>query len=1118
MTSLVSSVHRHARRILNKEPRDLAPGEAQLFSFYAPSLVGGLHNISVNQTITAPAEAGSKSTARRETKIDPLSQSFVVVAPRFALPPNVVDSVYPTPGISVAHTVLPHIVLKDPHLPWSRAPSDAHITPEEDKNNVRSRTTWLALLVFSVEELQLSQGQIDRVMGNLPVEIDRKQSETKTLKIIARQTTKLNDIEGLVNTTGFDTTLDAKDADEPTEIILLSGSLFTDLFVDPEGPTEIINVSSYKYMAHVRKIATDGMANAGADSDEALFSCVVSPRTGPIDADESSMMIAHLVSLKWDKDMRYPKSSDLVAMTSLYSWTYTCLSSKNVASTRDLLTNLGQHLSVLRTGKGDEDPASGKDKEQVDLAALIAARRRDGYTLARHRTATGEITAAMLRGPLVPRQVKHKIDGMPMQSNYGHDLAIFDPKFGLMDTTYSNAWQLGRTLAMADNAFCAALTRLREPVHAFSLDSAKKDVHALFGDDGHGSRQRHAARMVDLVKGLNRINDSMHTLGGSATAAGPNRWCHQDDDQSGVGIESLDLVSQSSPHIMPRIRAHASTAALHFAMAVNTDGHVKGEKQEMYNEYNTPVNPHYAVVYSWVLDKIHLGNVPAHYLIPDPAFLPQETLRFFYLDTNWLDALVDGALSLANHWGAKPERDTTRTAIKEAINERLRTPDPALGGWHVQMPRYGFLLRSHILTQFPDLSIDVKFSEKRENPAMMKVDPPANTPAQQPILVQKRIAPDTMYLLLDAAPPDLKRITLTLPPHQQCFKIGYNLTADTLSMTVRKTYTIENRPKAGATLGERHFKLDGTPVAAFNWKTRTLNPAIFSRYLVQQLGESREGEFEDKVPTSVVTALQLNESILQLDIGDAWATDSPEVTPLFQLSTLSEMGVSQQPPPIVPRPRLKMEPGFIRGISRNSTNLASRIDHSIPDRPVEDMANQLGFDMVVTPMGTDSQAFIPTNSPVPIDLIFRLTRKRVISWGEPLTRIIVGVPTGDMPPTDNDPTILKPLLAANAEPSTPTMLGNPRLNVLKRYPRENEKELQNHVVFELVPREQPGVAIDKITNASFKLPRAEIVSYDGVDERTASIKVFYEVWRNGVSVREDQFMHIGKVYLKACIK
>lgn len=39
-----------------------------------------------------------------------------------------------------------------------------------------------------------------------------------------------------------------------------------------------------------------------------------------------------------------------------------------------------------------------------------------------------------------------------------------------------------------------------------------------------------------------------------------------------------------------------------------------------------------------------LVGVPFEYLIPDPRLLPDESIRFFYLDRSWADRLVDGAL------------------------------------------------------------------------------------------------------------------------------------------------------------------------------------------------------------------------------------------------------------------------------------------------------------------------------------------------------------------------------------------------------------------------------------------------------------------------------------------
>ncbi|VUC34940.1 unnamed protein product [Clonostachys rosea] len=1025
-----------------------APGEARFSAYNAPSLDGGLHNISVGQSISAPVEAGSV----RKTP----SESFIVVAPRFSLASGVIDAVHPTPGISVEHTILPHIVFTDPDLPWSRSPSPAHVPKDEDKENLRSRNTWLALLVFSQDELQLNESQINNIFQNMPPEIKRKQSETCTLRTLARHTPLLNGIENLVSTTGFKETEDANDAAEPTELIIIPGELFNNLFVAPGGPRDRLDVACYKHMAHVRQVATDGMANSGTDSDEATFSVVVSRRTGPIDADTPSMMIAHLVSLSWDDEMPFPKDEDRVAVVSLHRWTYTCLPSKNKASTFDMLPNLGSQLTVIRTDDVRREAPVPSEGGVKDMQALIAARQRDGYTLTRYHTVTGEATAALLRGALTPSQVPRPLkNNMLMLSNFGTDLAIFDPNLGLMDITYSSAWQLGKTLAMADQPFCSALARHRSAVDGGSTSAAKRDVHALFGDDGHGTRQRAAGRMVDLLKGLNGMNTSLHNHGGDAT---------------------------------------------------KDEGKDAGES--MYNEHNTPVSPDLALIYSWVLDRVHLGDVPPQYLIPDPALLPEETLRFFHIDANWIDALIDGALSLANHWGDTPEKDLSRVLIKEAINQRLRTADKSLGGLHSQMPRYGFLLRSQLLVQFPDLTVNVKFSDK----------------CSQPILVRKRIAPDTMYLLFDAAPSDLQRITLTLPPHQQCFRIGHSLTADNLQLILRKNETTQERlpdQKPGEGLGSRVFNSDSTPIAIFNWQTRTLDPTAFAQYLVNELSAGMKGEFDDKEPRSDVIALQLNDGVLQLDIGDANAQTTRAPISLFQLSIPSKATAMESLVPLTARSLVT--PDFTarqrgdsplcdavvaedRQLQKNGVSLSP-----VPDRLV---ASPLGFSLKIHTVDSTSREFVPSNTGLPVDLVFSLTRPIKDRWPKRLTRILVAVPFGDMPEDDNNPEVDIPLLARDAEPA-PIMLSNMRFNVRRRRGDDDDKQLRGKIVFELVPREKLGMLVDTIKDASFQVSKAKIAQYAGMKERTSYAKVFYEFQEeDGESKRETSWYDTGAVVLK----
>ena len=54
------------------------------------------------------------------------------------------------------------------------------------------------------------------------------------------------------------------------------------------------------------------------------------------------------------------------------------------------------------------------------------------------------------------------------------------------------------------------------------------------------------------------------------------------------------------------------------------------------------------------LAELRLHLVPFAYLVPHPALLPDESIRFFDVDSNWLGALFDGALSV----GVQSSRDT----------------------------------------------------------------------------------------------------------------------------------------------------------------------------------------------------------------------------------------------------------------------------------------------------------------------------------------------------------------------------------------------------------------------------------------------------------------------------
>ena len=68
-----------------------------------------------------------------------------------------------------------------------------------------------------------------------------------------------------------------------------------------------------------------------------------------------------------------------------------------------------------------------------------------------------------------------------------------------------------------------------------------------------------------------------------------------------------------------------------------------------------------------------LHGVPFTYLVPDATLLPPESIRFFYLDRNWTDALVDGVLSIGTFTTAERlQLEALRQVIRDEVDEAER--------------------------------------------------------------------------------------------------------------------------------------------------------------------------------------------------------------------------------------------------------------------------------------------------------------------------------------------------------------------------------------------------------------------------------------------------------------
>ncbi len=78
------------------------------------------------------------------------------------------------------------------------------------------------------------------------------------------------------------------------------------------------------------------------------------------------------------------------------------------------------------------------------LGKRIVERLQDGYSMVRYRVQSGEETTGLFRGALLPVRPQAPPAAWPYSSCNGQDYQILDKTLGMMDISYSCAWQLGR--------------------------------------------------------------------------------------------------------------------------------------------------------------------------------------------------------------------------------------------------------------------------------------------------------------------------------------------------------------------------------------------------------------------------------------------------------------------------------------------------------------------------------------------------------------------------------------------------------------------------------------------------------------------------------------------------
>lgn len=609
-------------------PSPPPPGSIQFFDGYFPALPAGEYNINVTHALSGPAGVTETFTLPQ--------QPFTVQAPEFFIDTTIVQTFYPPAGgLDTYDQKLPFLVLSDPSLPWERS-----LIPNSPPPNPASPEPWMALVIFAEGEILLPSN------SNNPV------NTCTVTQLLAPDPT--NQVLKPQLPAGW---VSADMLSATCQTITIPGAAFNAVMPSTED---------LPYLAHCRGINT-------ITEGEELLSVILCNRLAVTNASVVSAVplryYAHLVSLEGYGSYLQPNGNPIpsnpsgglmnVQLVSLFNWTFVTQPEAG-QSFKALVTGLIQSETTTQGALSLSLPVT------VILPPSVQERLTDGYAPLTFLTGAGDQTFAWYRGPFsaVLPQALPKVGSQPVpivQATSAEELMIYLSEQGLFDLSYSAAWNIGRNLALSNAKFAQDLWSFRLSANsALAILTQNMSLPHLSGDVN--------------VKNLLAPNASRRAFASKVGNGLGQRW-----------TATLAAVRQNpapSPENVRRQVRSRKRVALHPRDILTQPGVVDAINENLSDIINS--------VSIWLSNLSMLYPLPFSYLVPDPRMLPVESIRFFYVDPNWTEALVAGAMSIAIH-----------SSQDVAVYNALLPAFTANNGSDMS----GMLIRSQLVSNCPKLVI-----------------------------------------------------------------------------------------------------------------------------------------------------------------------------------------------------------------------------------------------------------------------------------------------------------------------------------------------------------------------------------------------------------------------------
>ena len=166
----------------------------------------------------------------------------------------------------------------------------------------------------------------------------------------------------------------------------------------------------------------------------------------------------------------------------------------------------------------------------------------------------------------------------------------------------------------------------------------------------------------------------------------------------------------------------------------------------VYNQPNTELPES---IYNWFEDLNLLKGVPFNYLVPDELMLPVESIRFFYLDSLWIECLLDGAFSIG------------RVTTSDHKHDQENKTNLAVNNYPIVT---GFLLRSDVVSGWPGLLVD-GYNEVVNN------DQPVDEDKKIELLRMERLSANVLICLFKG---EIKRLDIHQKPETLHFGLDWD--------------------------------------------------------------------------------------------------------------------------------------------------------------------------------------------------------------------------------------------------------------------------------------------------------------------------------------------------------